>query len=193
MTFFTSIKLWTGILGSVLLVGWLAGCSAKQLFNEGLLDIKAGRYDVGLAKIEDAVRKDPDSSFLKTELRLKRTYVIETLLQDANTARVASHFTEARQLYTHVLELDGDNVRARKGLELAKTAELNQEEVRMARDLIGHHDLKEAQTQLAHILSTDPGNLEAKQMLDQLLAQTSPPEQPAPARPKLRLKDDRLA
>jgi general secretion pathway protein D len=193
MTFFTRIAPWTRILGCVLLVGWLAGCSAKQLFNEGLLDIKAGRYEVGLAKIEDAVRKDPDSAFLKTELRLKRAYVIQTLLQDAETARLGSHFAEARQLYIHALDLDRDNVQARKGLELAKTEELNQEEIRMARDLIGHHDLKEAQTQLAHVLSTDPGNLEAKQMLDLLLAQTAQTAQAAPAKPKLRLKDDRLA
>ena len=196
MTFFTRIAPWTRILGCVLLVGWLAGCSAMQLFNEGLLDIKAGRYEVGLAKIEDAVRKDPDSAFLKTELRLKRAYVIQTLLQDAETARLGSHFAEARQLYIHALDLDRDNVQARKGLELAKTEELNQEEIRMAKDLIGHHDLKEAQMQLAHVLSTDPGNLEAKQMLDLLMAQTAQAAQaaqPAPAKPKLRLKDDRLA
>ena len=193
MTFFTCIAPWTRILGCVFLVGWLAGCSAKQLFIEGELDIKAGRWDVGLAKIEDAVRKDPDSAFLRTELRLKRAYVIQSLLRDADTARVASRFAEARELYSHVLDLDSDNVQARTGLESAKTAEVNQEEIRMAKDLIGHHDHKEAQAQLAHVLSTDPGNLEAKQMLDQLLAQTAQTAQTAPAKPKLRLKDDRLA
>ena len=157
------------------------------------MDIKAGRWDVGLAKMQDAVRQDPDSAFLKTELRLKREFVIHTLLRDADAAREASRFTEARELYNHALDLDRGNEQARKGLESAKTAEINQEEIQTAKDLIGHHNLKEARAQLLHILSTDPSNLEAKQMLGQLSPQTAQGAPPAPAEPKLRPKDDRLA
>jgi general secretion pathway protein D len=190
MNFFIPTATWTRILGCVLLVGSLAGCSAKQLFNEGMLDIKAGRYDVGLAKIEDAVRKDPDSAFLRTELRIKRNFVIQTLLQNAEANRAASRFTEARELYNHALDLDRDNAGAKKGLELTRIAEMSQEEIRMAKELIGHHNFKEAQAQLAHILGVDPNNQEAKQMLEQLTGKIA---QSAPAKPKLRLKEDRIA
>ena len=190
MTLFTRATFGKHILGCVFLFVWLVGCSANQLFNEGMSDINAGRLDVGLAKIEDAVRKDPDSSFLQTQLRMKREYVAQRLLQDADAARLASHFTEARRLYDRVLELDKNNQHARAGLELTKNAELNQLEIRMAKDLIGHNDLKEAQAQLAHILSTDPNNFEAKLMLDNILAHNPPPE---PVKPRLRLKDDRIA
>ena len=190
MTLFTRATFGKHILGCVVLFVWLVGCSANQLFNEGMSDINAGRLDVGLAKIEDAVRKDPDSSFLQTQLRMKREYVAQRLLQDADAARLASHFTEARRLYDRVLELDKNNQQARAGLESTKTAELNQLEIRMAKDLIGHNDLREAQVQLAHILSTDPNNLEAKQMLENIFAHNPPPE---PVKPRLRLKDDRIA
>ena len=190
MTLFTRATFGKHILGCVFLFVWLVGCSANQLFNEGMSDINAGRLDVGLAKIEDAVRKDPDSSFLQTQLRMKREYVAQRLLQDADAARLASHFTEARRLYDRVLELDKNNQHARAGLESTKTAELNQLEIRMAKDLIGHNDLKEAQAQLAHILSTDPNNFEAKLMLDNILAHNPPPE---PVKPRLRLKEDRIA
>ena len=190
MTLFTRATFGKHILGCVFLFVWLVGCSANQLFNEGMSDINAGRLDVGLAKIEDAVRKDPDSSFLQTQLRMKREYVAQRLLQDADAARLASHFTEARRLYDRVLELDKNNQHARAGLELTKNAELNQLEIRMAKDLIGHNDLKEAQAQLAHILSTDPNNFEAKLMLDNILAHNPPPE---PVKPRLRLKEDRIA
>ena len=190
MTLFTRATFGKHILGCVFLFVWLVGCSANQLFNEGMSDINAGRLDVGLAKIEDAVRKDPDSSFLQTQLRMKREYVAQRLLQDADAARLASHFTEARRLYDRVLELDKNNQQARAGLESTKTAELNQLEIRMAKDLIGHNDLREAQVQLAHILSTDPNNLEAKQMLENIFAHNPPPE---PVKPRLRLKDDRIA
>ena len=190
MTLFTRATLWTRILGCACLAGWLAGCSANQLFNEGMSDINAGRWDAGLAKIEEAVRKDPDSSFLRTELRLKREHMVQSLLRDGDAARVASQFTEARRLYQRALELDRDNSEARAGIELTKNAELSQLEVRMAKDLVGHNDLKEAQVQLAHILSTDPNNLEAKQLLADIAA-LSPP--PAPVKPRLRLKDDRIA
>ena len=181
---------WTRILGCVFLAGWLAGCSATQLFNEGMSDINAGRLEVGLAKMEDAVKKDPDSSFLKTQLRMTRKYVVQRVLQEADAARAASDFTGARRLYEHALELDKANAQALAGLESTKNAEMNQLEIRMAKDLIGHNELKEAQAQLGHILSTDPNNIEAKQMLDRILSQSPPPE---PAKPKLRLKEDRIA
>jgi general secretion pathway protein D len=190
MTLSIRATFWTRILGCALLATWLAGCSASQLFNEGMSDINAGRLDIGLAKIEDAVRKDPDSAFMQTHLRLTRKYVVQRVLLEADAARVASDFAGARRLYEHVLELDKANTSALEGLELTKSAELNQLEIRMAKDLIGHNELKEAQAQLGHILSTDPNNIEAKQMLDQILS-LSPP--PAPAKPKLRLKEDRIA
>lgn len=183
-------RFWSGLLGCALLASWLAGCSANQLFNEGMSDINAGRLDVGLAKMEDAVKKDPDSTFLKTQLRMTRKYVVQRELQEADAARAASDFTGARRLYEHVLELDKANAQALAGLESTKNAETNQIEIRMAKDLIGHNELNEAQAQLGHILSTDPNNVEAKQMLDRILSQNPPPE---PVKPKLRLKEDRIA
>ena len=181
---------WTRLLSCALLAGWLAGCSANQLFNEGMSDINAGRLDVGLAKMEDAVKKDPDSTFLRTQLRMTRKYVVQRELQEADAARAASDFTGARRFYEHVLELDKANAQALGGLESTKIAEMNQLEIRMAKDLIGHNELNQAQAQLGHILSTDPNNIEAKQMLDRILSQNPPPE---PVKPKLRLKEDRIA
>jgi tetratricopeptide (TPR) repeat protein len=154
MTLSIRATFWTRILGCVFLAGWLAGCSATQLFNEGMSDINAGRLDVGLAKMEDAVKKDPDSSFLKTQLRMTRKYVVQRELQEADAARAASDFTGARRLYEHVLELDKANVQALAGLESTKNAEMNQLEIRMAKDLIGHNEIKEAQ---AHRSETDAG------------------------------------
>jgi general secretion pathway protein D len=190
MTLSIRATFWTRILGCVFLAGWLAGCSATQLFNEGMSDINAGRVDVGLAKMEDAVRKDPDSSFLKTQLRMTRKHVVQRVLQEADAARAASDFIGARRLYEQALELDKANAQALAGLESTKNAEMNQLEIRMAKDLIGHNELKEAQAQLAHILSADPNNIEAKQMLDRILSQSPLPE---PVKPKLRLKEDRIA
>ncbi len=190
MTLSIRATFWTRILGCVFLAGWLAGCSATQLFNEGMSDVNAGRLDVGLAKMEDAVKKDPDSAFLKTQLRMTRKYVVQRELQEADAVRAAADFTGARRLYEHVLELDKANAQALAGLELAKNAEMNQLEIRMAKDLIGHNEIKEAQAQLGHILSTDPNNSEAKQMLDRILSQSPLPE---PVKPKLRLKEDRIA
>ena len=190
MTLSICATFWTRILGCVFLAVSLAGCSANQLFNEGMSDINAGRLEVGLAKIEDAVRKDPDSSFLQTQLRMKREYVAQRFIQEADAARWASNFMEARRLYQSALELDKANAQALAGLESTKNAEMNRLEIRMAKDLIGHNELKQAQAQLGHILSTDPNNIEAKQMLDRILSQSPPPE---PVKPKLRLKEDRIA
>lgn len=190
MTLSIRATFWTRILGCVFLASWLAGCSATQLFNEGMSDINAGRLEVGLAKMEDAVKKDPDSAFLKTQLRMTRKYVVQRVLQEADAARAASDFTGARRLYEQVLELDKANAQALAGLESTKNAEMNQLEIRMAKDLIGHNEINEAQAQLGHILSTDPNNIEAKQMLDRILSQSPLPE---PVKPKLRLKEDRIA
>jgi general secretion pathway protein D len=190
MTLSIRATFWTRVLGCAFLAGWLAGCSANQLFNEGMSDINAGRLEVGLAKMEDAVKKDPDSAFLKTQLRMTRKHVVQRVLQEADAARAASDFTGARRLYEHALELDKANAQALAGLESTKNEEMSQLEIRMAKDLIGHNEINEAQAQLGHILSTDPNNIEAKQMLDRILSQHPLPE---PVKPKLRLKEDRIA
>lgn len=189
MTLSAYRTLWVRVVGCACLAGWLAGCSANQLFNEGMSDINAGRFDVGLAKIEDASRKDPDNAFLRTEARMKREYVIHSLLRDADTARAALQFAEARRLYQRALDMDRDNQQAREGLEATRGGEMKQMEIRMAKDLIDQHDLKGAQAQLSRLLSLDPGNLDVKQMLASVTAQIP---SPAPVRPKLRLKEDHV-
>jgi general secretion pathway protein D len=93
-------------------------------------------------------------------------------------------------MYQRALDLEQDNAEARKGLELTKIAELSQGELQTVKDLIVQHDFTEAQMQLAHLLRTDPGNAEAKQLLEQLSAKATPT---VPTKPKLRVKGDRLA
>lgn len=184
MTHLTHATRWTKALGLVVLAGLIAGCSPQQLFRDGAMDIEAGRWEMGLAKLEEAVRNDPGSSFLRAELRQKRTYVIMHLLQGAEAARAAARLPEARDLYGRVLALDPSNQPAKRGLESTTTAEIAPVEFHASKEATGRSDDKDTLAHLARVLSLDPGNQEAKQML----ALLSTP--PAPVKPKLRLREE---
>lgn len=186
----TRAPLWTQMAGWALLATWLAGCGAQQLYRDGVSEIEAGRWEVGLSKLEEAVKKDPGNAFLRAELRQKREHVIQQLVKAADAARAASRFQDAHLLYGRALVLDESNSPARIGLALTKQAEINHDDLRTVKELLGRQDVKEAQKALARILTHDPTNQEAKLLQAELSAQA---ETPALAKAKLRLKEERIA
>lgn len=176
-------------LSSMALLGWLAACVPNQLLNESRVDISAGRLESGLAKLDEAARRDPTSAFLKSEQTMVRRTITQQLLRQAEAAGKTAHFTEARALYQRVLGIDQDNTEAKTGLDLVDQGQKHEAEIRTAKSLLSRHEITEARAQLARILSVDPYNVEAKNMLAQIISQTPPAP---PARPKLRTKQERV-
>ncbi len=105
----------------VFLVLALAGCATDQLDQDGLKLISEGRYEDGVAKLEQAAKSDPSNLHYRNVLLTKKEEVINRLLVSSDQARAADRLDEAGKLYRRVLVIDPENSRAKEGLaELVK-------------------------------------------------------------------------
>ena len=110
-----------GVTMCLLLSLVLSGCAAQRLNREGLNLISEGRYEEGIAKLEQAAKSDPSDFHYRTQLFKKREEVISYLLISAANERAAAHLDEAEKRYRRALAIEPGNDRAEAGIaELVK-------------------------------------------------------------------------
>lgn len=101
----------------------LCGCGASQTYREGKKLLESGDPFTGLAKLEEAMMRDPSNAeFRAGYFRQKEGLINRTLTLAENKAN-AGLFEEARIDFTKVIRLNPNNVRAKRGLELLEAAE----------------------------------------------------------------------
>src|SRR5262249_29970526 len=94
----------------------LAGCVSFGPDPEALALIEAGRYEEGLARLADGVRKHPQDIALRSTLARQREMVIYRLLTQAELAKGAGDWDRSESLYTRAVNIDPGNSRAAAGL-----------------------------------------------------------------------------
>ena len=156
------------IIGALLALA-LAGCATDRwLQDDARTDFNMGRIEQGMAKLEEAARRDPENLVLQAELkRWKRTWV-ENLLTAADAALEVARLLEASSGYQRVLEIEENNAGARHGLELVEQAYQHDNAVHAAKDLIKQGDLVEAQARLRQVVSAKPSHREANKLLGEI-------------------------
>ncbi len=103
----------------IVAVGLLTACAANRLHREGLEAIDAGRYEEGIAKLEQAAKDDPGNATYRLDLKARREAAVQRLIAEADAARGAGNLDEAERLYRSVLAIDE---RQRIGHNVASTA-----------------------------------------------------------------------
>ena len=147
------------ILIFLLILFGLSACSAsKQLNRSGLDLISEGRYEEGVAKLEQAAKSDPSNLHYRAEFLNKREEVVNQLLVSADQKRAEERVDEAGKIYRRVLSISPNNVRAASGL-----AELTQDQRHMdlideARVLFEKSDLDGAWGKLRTVATENPTN-----------------------------------
>lgn len=154
-----------GFLAVILVSLVLNGCTARWLQDEARSDFTAGRMEEGIAKLEEAARRDPDNLVLRAEVRRWKHARVDQLLAEAEAARVASRWVAAESAYRRALDLDEVNAGARRGLELVEQAYRHDHLVRTARELMGQGDLVAARAHLLQVIEVDPSHAEAAKLL----------------------------
>lgn len=155
------------IVGVVLVLA-CTGCTARWLQDDARIDFNMGRMEQGIAKLEEAVRRDPENLVLRADVkRWKRTWVTN-LLRSADAARTSARWQDAKFDYRRVLEIDEQNAGAREGLELVEQAAQHDHEVRVAKDQMTRGDLAAARARLRHVVEANPSHAEASKLLGDL-------------------------
>ena len=108
-------RLWSST-ALVLTLTILAGCAAQMTRDDGLNLITEGRYEDGLAKLQDAGRIDSKDATYRLDYLRQRDLIVSRLIANAFSARAAGKPDAAGALYRRVLGIETSNARATAGL-----------------------------------------------------------------------------
>lgn len=143
-----------------LIVVAFTGCAAQKLNRDGLSLLSEGRYEEGIAKLEQAAKSDPSDFHYRAQLIKKREEVVNSLLIRAANERAAGHPDASEKLYRRTLAIEPGNERSDAGIaELVKDrrhAVLIEE----ARTIFKQADLDGALAKLQPVIIENPVSAE---------------------------------
>lgn len=139
----------------------LLGCAAEKLGREGQLLIDEGRYEEGLARLQEAAKADPDGLSYRAALPRNRERIVVRLLAEAASARAAARSEEAQALYERVLRIDPGNPRAKDGLEALDMDQRHEKIIAEARESLRKMDTNAVGAALKPVLLENPKNRQA--------------------------------
>lgn len=146
----------------------LFGCAAEKLSREGKLLIDEGRYEEGLARLQEAAKADPDDVSLRASLSRSRERAVGRLLVEAASARATGRGEEALAIYERALKIDPGNSRAKDGLEALTMDKRHEATVAEARELLKKGGLDAAGAALKPVLLENPKNGQAIELQRQI-------------------------
>lgn len=151
---------WLALLGCLL----LCACAANLARDQGMMLIEDGKYEAGLARLQQAAEDDPQDPERKILLNTARARSVKMLLAQADLDRAQRDFTSAHNGYLRALRIEPTNSRAQEGLrELEQLRNIGAMLVQGQTDL-RRGDLVGAERQVRAMLALDPGNLEAAEL-----------------------------
>jgi general secretion pathway protein D len=142
----------------LLLALLLAGCATEQARKDALAMLDQGRYEEGLAKLEQAAKEYPDDLSFRTALRNNREMAINRLLAAADTDLAAARPDAARACYERVLGLDAKNNAAKTGLRNIERDQRHAALINEARAMLKKGNTDGAKAAMQQVLLENPDN-----------------------------------
>jgi general secretion pathway protein D len=134
----------------------LAGCASEKALREGQELIDAGRYEEGLARLNDAAVTTPGEPRYRATVVLQQERIVATLLATADRLRLNGEFEAAFDAYQRVLRLSPRNSRALEALRTIEQRRNVEEMQKQARLAFRRGDIELAEKQLSSVLALDP-------------------------------------
>ncbi len=87
----------------------LSACATPQTYNEGMALLDRGQIDQGLAKLEDANRKEPGNAEYRIGLLSRKAAIVNHYNARAEQLRQQGKLDEAQAMSTQALAIDPNN------------------------------------------------------------------------------------
>ena len=161
----------------------LAGCAGHQAYTEGRELIDQGRLAEGFAKMEEAIRLEPEKLEYRTYLARERAIAASRLIASAETERRQEHFDKAETVYRAVLAADPGNDRAVAGLAALDRERRYAGIFRRTEELVERGAWQEARELLRPVLAEEPRQRRARELQERIAAIESrerPAQPPVP-------------
>lgn len=153
---------------TLLAVLLLGGCAAQNAYREGQSLLASNQTDAGLARLEDALARDPGNTEYRTALLLTRQKLLASHLEHAAAALAAERRAEAEQHYRRALEIDPASKLAKVGLAaLLRDARHAQSLSQAATDWEGGKAAA-ARAQVLAVLEENPRNARGIDLMRQI-------------------------
>jgi general secretion pathway protein D len=165
----------------------IGGCVADRLHREGLNEVNQGELEDGIAKLEAAVKADPNNLTYRLDMRARKEAAVQQLIASADSSRAAGRSAEAANSYRRVLVIESTNDRARRGLDAVEADRRHAERVARAQQFLQNKQLELAETEVRAVLAEDPGFVAAVDVAAQIDAAKGP----VTAIPKLAATENR--
>ena len=146
----------------------LSGCAAQTAYREGQSLLASKQTDAGLAKLQDALARDPGNTEYRAAYLLTRQKVLASHLEQAAAALAAERRAEAELHYRRALEIDPASSPAKVGLAaLLRDARHAQSLSQAATDWEGRKAAA-ARAQVLAVLEENPRNARAIELMRQI-------------------------
>lgn len=148
------------ILATVL----LSACAAQNAYREGQTLLAAGQPEVGLAKLEAAVKLKPYNAEYRITLMSQRASLVNQLVMRAEAWRREGKLAEAEPAYQQALRIEPGHAMARQGMEALVVERRHRQLVTQAEAIFqkgGPENLRETQGLLQAVFLENPAQKEA--------------------------------
>jgi general secretion pathway protein D len=162
------------LIGAVLTAALLLGCAAASWHREGIKQVEAGNYEVGVADLAKAVERSPDNMEYRLDFAARREAAIQKLIAAADTMRRNGQLDQATATYRRVLEIQIGNQRALRGIEGVEADRRHAAMVADAAKDFEHKDYDAAEALLRAVLDEDAGFSAARDLAAKINAARGP-------------------
>lgn len=150
------------------LVAGLASCGGGYYANEGERLLTSGDTEQGLAKLAEAVKKNPGNDRLRQQYERERNVVVSRNVSEGDLLRGSQQWDSAASAYQRALKFDPQNMRAKNGLAAIDVARQQNQIIAQARRDFAEGRLDQADKALRALLAQTPGQREARDLLNEI-------------------------
>jgi len=153
------------ILALLLLAVLVGACATQEQFKQARIEVETGREEEGLARLEQAIKANPNDAELRNYYLRNKAVAVQRYLDLGDNARSAGAHDRAFESYNRALRFDPENQRAKVGIEMVRKDREHRALLSDAQVALNSGDEKGAEARLKQVLSENPGNREARNML----------------------------
>nr|WP_199038769.1 cohesin domain-containing protein [Dyella sp. ASV24] len=148
----------------------LCGCATTTQFREADRKFASGDYVEAVRLYQQVAVARPSDVHYQQSYMLKRQVALETLLREAEQARLAGQLTEAESRYQTALQIDPGNAAATEGVRRVAMTRRHAEQLTKIDELIAAGDLDAADRMVRALLAEEPDSARAKNSLERIQA-----------------------
>lgn len=156
--------------GLILFLALLGGCAGEMAYREGQALLDEGRWEEGLARMEQAAGQAPVDSRFRVGLINRRAELVNRLVAQAANEQGAGRLDVAEVLYRRAQGLDPSSERVRSGLALLERDRRHALLAAEAREALKRGEGERVQRAVEAVLSQNPAQAEMlaiKRLIDE--------------------------